>query len=36
MTMFKELWAATLGEESSWVVDVCIGLMCLACCMIKD
>ena len=34
MTMFKELWAATLGEESSWVVDVCIGLMCLACCII--
>ena len=33
-TTFKELWAATLGEESSWVVDVCIGLMCLACCII--
>ena len=27
-TMFKEPWAATLGEEWSWVVDVCIGLMC--------
>lgn len=33
-TTFKELWGATLGEESSWVVDVCIGLMCLACCII--
>jgi len=33
-TTFKDLWAATLGESSSWVVDVCIGLMCLASCTI--
>lgn len=29
-TTFKELWACTLGEASSWMVDAAIALMCLS------
>lgn len=31
---FKDLWSATMGADSSWIVDLCIGLMCLSCAII--
>ena len=33
-TSFKGLWKTTIGQQSAWMVDAIIAVMCVACCII--